>query len=218
MRSGGPWDGIAGAAAALWFSVIGVAVMRSIIAAPPPELSALPVVHILSKLCLLSFVVMIAFFTLVRGRAMAEAQGLQPRVTAFLGTNLILLGLLLLRPREDLTIGLHLCSAALIAAGNGLAVFTLSFLGRSFSINAEARTLVSTGPYKVVRHPLYLSEQIAVLGVFLQYVSIPALALVIVHFACQVTRIRNEEKLLRSALPGYAGYAARTARLLPGVW
>jgi protein-S-isoprenylcysteine O-methyltransferase Ste14 len=58
-------------------------------------------------------------------------------------------------PRHDLSIGLNLLSAGLIVVGHLLAVYALAWLGRSFSIMAEARRLVTDGPYAVVRHPLY---------------------------------------------------------------
>lgn len=111
-----------------------------------------------------------------------------------------------------------LLSAALILTGNALCIYVLSRLGRSFSIMAEARTLVSDGPYGIVRHPLYLAEQIPILGIFIQFASVPAAVLVALQFAFQLRRMFNEERLLRETFPEYAAYMTRTARLIPAVW
>jgi protein-S-isoprenylcysteine O-methyltransferase Ste14 len=91
-------------------------------------------------------------------------------------------------------------------------------LGRSFSIMAEARRLVTDGPYAIVRHPLYLAEQIAILGAFIQFASPWAVVIVVVQFGCQVQRMRNEESVLLLSFPDYAAYKERTARLIPGLW
>jgi protein-S-isoprenylcysteine O-methyltransferase Ste14 len=58
-------------------------------------------------------------------------------------------------------------STRLLLGGNALAVLVLVQLGRSFSIMAEARRLVTSGVYRWVRHPLYLAEELAVIGIVL---------------------------------------------------
>jgi protein-S-isoprenylcysteine O-methyltransferase Ste14 len=63
-----------------------------------------------------------------------------------------------------------------------------------------------------VRHPLYLAEAVATLGVFLLYRSYEAALLVLVQFAVQVWRMREEEKVLRASFPEYAVYSKRTRR------
>ncbi len=83
---------------------------------------------------------------------------------------------------------------------------------------AEARHLVTEGPYAVIRHPLYLAEEIAVLGVFLQFMSFWAGILLVAHFGLQIQRMLNEEQILRQAFPGYEAYMKRTARLIPGIY
>jgi protein-S-isoprenylcysteine O-methyltransferase Ste14 len=83
---------------------------------------------------------------------------------------------------------------------------------------AEARRLVTGGPYALVRHPLYLAEEIAVIGLFLQYASPWSALLVVAHFAFQLQRMRNEEQILRDTFAEYATYARSTQRLIPGVY
>jgi protein-S-isoprenylcysteine O-methyltransferase Ste14 len=86
-------------------------------------------------------------------------------------------------------------------------VVVICHLGRSFSIVPQARRLVREGPYAVVRHPLYLAEEVALLGTLLQFYSVTGLVLVLVHGVLQVRRILYEEDLLSRTFPDYEVYA-----------
>lgn len=203
---------------AAWFLLIAAAAAHAIVVVLSGPLDRLGLVQLAARLCLFSFVTMIAVLTIARAPAVARASGIQPFLAAFLGTNLVFLGVLLLKPRDDLPEALLLLSAVLVMTGNALAVIGLRHLGRSFSILAEARTLVRSGPYRWIRHPLYAAEFISVLGVLIQYASIEAALLVLLQCACQMLRMRNEEALLTRTFPDYAIYRRETARILPGVW
>lgn len=83
----------------------------------------------------------------------------------------------------------------------------------------EGQKVISTGPYSVVRHPMY----VAVLGMLLStpvalgswWALIPALPMV----PLLVARIRGEERVLVTELDGYDEYMLRvTRRLIPGIW
>ena len=87
-----------------------------------------------------------------------------PRLSAFIGTYLAI-AIVWLPPRMGFA--LSLLSLTLIFAGVGFSVHALAHLGRAFSLMAEARQLVSDGPYAHVRHPLYLGEAVAMLGLLL---------------------------------------------------
>ena len=82
----------------------------------------------------------------------------------------------------------------------------------------EARRLVTGGPYALVRHPLYAGEAVAVAGLAMQYAAPWSYVILGLQYAFQLWRIVNEERVLRAAFPDYAAYAARTARLIPGVY
>ena len=99
-----------------------------------------------------------------------------------------------------------------------LIVYTVLSLGPSFSLIPQARTLVTSGPYAIVRHPLYLVEEAAVAGVLLQYAWFAALPFLVLHVTVQIRRMQLEEKVLQKAFPEYATYARHTPRLIPGVW
>jgi protein-S-isoprenylcysteine O-methyltransferase Ste14 len=145
-----------------------------------------------------------------------KAPGLAPRLIAFAGSYLMLV--LPFFPSSEMSLGASVASAALMFLGNGLSVYVLFWLGRSLSIMAEARRLVTTGPYAVVRHPLYVAEELAVLGLFIQFASAWAAVLLVIHIALQFRRMRYEENVLRDTFPEYGEYAQRTRRLIPGIY
>jgi protein-S-isoprenylcysteine O-methyltransferase Ste14 len=125
---------------------------------------------------------------------------------------------MLLFPRCDLSVFGEIVSTVLTTIGSIGAVVALSQLGRSFSIMAESRQLVTTGPYRFVRHPLYAAELIATIGVFMQFASICTASLLVVHIAFQLRRMHNEELILTARFPEYDTYQRTIARLIPGVF
>ena len=83
----------------------------------------------------------------------------------------------------------------------------------------RGQTVVTTGPYRHVRHPMYAGMSLLFVGVPLLLGSGYGLALAPVWIALLACRIPIEERMLREKLPGYADYAARVRwRLVPGVW
>ena len=109
-------------------------------------------------------------------------------------------------------------SAFLTVIGSAGSIAVLAVLGRSFSVSPQARGLVTTGPYALVRHPLYLTELVSSLGLMLQYAQPWAGLAVAAAFLLQLVRMHFEETVLAAAYPAYADYARRTARLIPGLW
>jgi protein-S-isoprenylcysteine O-methyltransferase Ste14 len=79
--------------------------------------------------------------------------------------------------------------------------------------------LIDTGPYAVVRHPMYAGAIPLILGLPLWLESYAAAIAGIVVIIIMTTRIRLEEAFLLRNLPGYAEYIRRVRwRLIPGVW
>jgi protein-S-isoprenylcysteine O-methyltransferase Ste14 len=89
------------------------------------------------------------------------------------------------------------------------------FLGRCFGVLPEARGLVMSGPYRFVRHPVYLGEIGACTGLAIAAASLANVAVLGALVAGQAVRMRFEERALSEAFPEYASYASRTPRLLP---
>lgn len=159
------------------------------------------------------FLSLVASTALTRLAPVRKAKGIEPRISALLGTFL-LTGLALL-PKADLGPILSITSTILVLVGSSSSFVVLRWLGKSFSIMAEARRLVIAGPYRIVRHPLYVCEGLAVIGVLLQVISPWAVLVAIVFAMIQYRRMLNEEAILNSAFPEYRAYAARTPRMVP---
>lgn len=83
----------------------------------------------------------------------------------------------------------------------------------------EGQTVVSTGPYAIVRHPMYAGAILVFIGAPLALGSWWGLLVTPILIGALVWRLLDEERYLREHLPGYAGYA-RTIRyrLLPHIW
>lgn len=171
------------------------------------------VLEILSHAASLSFVLLVIFLALFRLKPMRGAQGWEPRFSALAGSLLPMAPLAL--PLAEMPAWARIVALALIAIGWLLSVYVLAWLGRSFSVMAQARKLVVAGPYGVVRHPLYLAEEIAVLGILLLYFSPIALGIGVIHWLFQLRRMANEEAVLRSAFPEYESYSKSTPRVIP---
>src|SRR5204863_279376 len=104
-----------------------------------------------------------------------------------------------------------------LACGITWALYSLSYLGRRFSIVPEARGLVTAGPYELVRHPIYLGEILAGFGLLLPVLFTWDALVFAVFIAAQLSRIHFEERVLSATYPQYEAYARRTRRLIPFV-
>ena len=151
---------------------------------------------------------------LVRRPAVRVSSRARDWIFAFIGT----FGGVLLRP-----LGAHphwgVVAGSLLQA-SGLAICVISFvaLGRSFGFCAADRGLRCSGPYAVVRHPLYGAYVLLQLGYVLQSVSWRNVAVMTMVSGCNVGRILAEERLLLQGAQ-YAHYRRRVRwRVLPGLW
>jgi protein-S-isoprenylcysteine O-methyltransferase Ste14 len=123
----------------------------------------------------------------------------------------------------DLPDGVQLIGLALIFAGSMLGTWAL-ITNRFFSSlvriqNDRGHTVVSSGPYRFVRHPGYAGNVLAWMAspvLFASYwAAIPAALAIIVT----VARTSLEDRALQAELPGYAAYThAVRRRLVPGIW
>lgn len=110
---------------------------------------------------------------------------------------------------------------ALVAAGLGFAVAARAALGRNWSGTVtlkQGHELIRTGPYRLVRHPIYTGLLLAFAGTALargDVGGLVALTLVTVSF---LFKLRVEERFMAEQFPReYPGYKARTPALVPGM-
>jgi protein-S-isoprenylcysteine O-methyltransferase Ste14 len=171
---------------------------------------------LLSQGCIVLFYTIICCIMLLRPDPVSEAKGAGPVLLALAGTYGA--WFIPLLPRGPELPALAAASAAILLFSEMLIIYTLLTLGWSFSLIPQARHLVMSGPYALVRHPLYLAEEMAIAGILLQYAWFAALPFLILHASVQIRRMLLEEKILVAAVPEYAAYARRTPRLIPGVW
>jgi protein-S-isoprenylcysteine O-methyltransferase Ste14 len=156
----------------------------------------------------------------------------EPRATAVYNRAPVMLGLLmlLLAPwlPAVLTRQLMPFGAELPALGTLLVLLGLLFaawarwhLGRNWSGTVtvkEDHTLIKSGPYRLVRHPIYSGIALALFGTALAdgaAYGFIATALILAGF---VLRIQLEEARMRDTFPEYVDYCRHTARLIPGVY
>jgi len=215
-----PWDVLMRLPMLLWSIFLAIVTLlgleKYMREADPALPSALYVLNIAMRLSVIAYLVVIAASVLVRLRPARKARGVEPRISALIGT--FLLTAVVILPRRDLSPVAALVSASLTIAGSALAVVVLAQLRGSFSIMAESRELVTTGVYRIVRHPLYLAEEIAAIGVAMQFFSPWAALVLAVQIGFQLRRMRNEEVVLTATFPEYLAYRTGTARILPGIY
>ncbi|HET6970191.1 MAG TPA: isoprenylcysteine carboxylmethyltransferase family protein, partial [Phenylobacterium sp.] len=110
-------------------------------------------------------------------------------------------------------------AAGLVMIAGGLVSLSAKIcLNRSFGLTAANRGVKRTGPYRVVRHPMYAGYILTQAGFLLAHFTAWNAAIYAAAWGLQLLRIAAEEKVL-SEDPAYRDYAAVVrARLAPGVY
>ena len=150
----------------------------------------------------------------------------QPKVRDYSITSSMAVGLAYLYPYAQVIylrwspgyVGSPAAGLVLVAFAASLSLVSLLTMGRLFGIRPALRGLVTSGPYRLVRHPIYLSYVIADIGYNLQEWSSVTLLLVLVGWASLIYRIHAEERVL-SRHPEWPAYVVLVRyRLFPGMW
>ncbi len=174
------------------------------------------VLRSLGTVLALAFYALAIWCYLRRGPAVATSDLVTAHAAAIAATWLPFV--LPLQPGTAPGQGRQALSDALLVCGMAWAVWSLRCLDRNMSVLAQARAVVDRGPYRWVRHPLYVGEIVSSLGIALAANSYPAIGLWLALCCLQAYRALREEQVLLQALPAYRSYRARTAALLPGVF
>jgi protein-S-isoprenylcysteine O-methyltransferase Ste14 len=177
---------------------------------PAPRTWLVAIFWLLKSAIVLAF----AYFVVVRPPALRRARD----PIAFVACAAAILGALALRPPEASgSTALLLAGDAIAALSAGWVLTSVLALGRCFGFLPEARGLVTRGPYRLVRHPVYLGELGMAGGLLMASPSAWNAVAVAVLAAGQAMRMRLEEQALVREFPEYASYASRTPRLLPAI-
>jgi protein-S-isoprenylcysteine O-methyltransferase Ste14 len=92
-----------------------------------------------------------------------------------------------------------------------------TFQKGQFKIQAEpgAGTMLTSGPYKIIRHPMYAAVLLFIWSSILGHLSVITIIIGLIGTSVATIRIVNEEKLLKAQYPDYAEYSRKTWRIIP---
>ncbi len=140
--------------------------------------------------------------------AMALIVILQPWLAPWLGwTTTLRWGLVL-----------QIVGSILVLLSFGLHIWARRHLRRFYTERVEVQQdhqVVNTGPYAMVRHPVFTSFFLMVMGLFLLNPALVTLAIMFYTFWDFSRAAQQEEELLSKTLPDYTAYMAKTSRFLP---
>jgi protein-S-isoprenylcysteine O-methyltransferase Ste14 len=161
----------------------------------------------------------------MKGGPMAEKQPTQKLI--MLGASVGFVGLLVV-PALDVRFGWSAMSPGVVLLGDALLIAGFYFIWIVYRENtftsatievAKDQKVVSTGPYAVVRHPMYAGGLLYLLAMPLALGSYWGLVVFAVVLLLVLWRLFDEERFLSHNLPGYTEYQQRVRhRLVPFVW
>jgi protein-S-isoprenylcysteine O-methyltransferase Ste14 len=170
--------------------------------------------YLVNRVLVLCFYTFLFVIYIIRSRPVGKDHSIGAVFFALFGTFILYSLWLLPAPRTN-NVYVLAVSDILLSVGMLQAIYAVSYLRHRFSIVPEARGLVTTGPYQLVRHPIYLGEIIAALGLVLPALLSFQLVIFVIFVAAQLRRTDYEERVLRQTFPEYTTYAERTRRLIP---
>ena len=127
-------------------------------------------------------------------------------------------GVLVLLWRDDI---LRLTGMSLLICATLLYIPSMNYLGDNYSPFFDSYLpfrIVTKGPYRYVRHPVYLANILLAVGYLMASGSLWIVAFGGYGVFKILRALSNEEVALRKSVPGYRAYQAKTARLIPFIY
>ena len=161
----------------------------------------------------------------IRGGPFAERDPRQRLISVFISLGFI--GLMVV-PALDHRFGWSSVPTVLALSGNAATIVGFYVVARAYRVNSftsaiievvPGQHVISTGPYALVRHPMYAGSALYLLGTPLALGSRWAFLVLVAMSPFLLWRLLEEERLLARQLPGYQEYLNRVRyRLVPRVW
>jgi protein-S-isoprenylcysteine O-methyltransferase Ste14 len=176
---------------------------------------ATPLLSLLSIAFSTLYVSIVAVILLTAPKPVARYETLLPNFLAVLaGFGVYSFGLL--TPAETRPFGIYV-PLALLVSGSGIVLFALFYLRRAFSVTPQARTVVRSGPYAFVRHPMYIGNILSITGLGLMIGTPQALLLALAACLLQVCRARYEDRLLARTFVDYGAHMSNVNGFIPRI-
>lgn len=100
-----------------------------------------------------------------------------------------------------------------------LAIYTIKVQNINIApIVKQNSKLVTSGPYRIIRHPMYIAQLLAVLPLVTDYFSWYRLAAILILLVTLLVKVEYEEKQLLNHFEGYAKYQKTTKKLIPFIY
>jgi len=168
----------------------------------------------LTALLLLVSESLVIVFTVFRRRAQTVDRAPATRLV----TAIAVIGPALLHPIDDRGLVPDAVTAVFVAFGASVVIAAKMTLGRSFGIAPANRGIVASGPYSLIRHPIYAGYLVAHVGFLVAHPTVWNIAILTLSDICLVIRTSLEERVL-SKDTAYRQYCRRVGwRLVPGVY
>lgn len=158
---------------------------------------------------------------LMRKEKVRDLHGLAPRFAGYAGSFGVLAFFIFAERFHPNWIaataspGVRNLGLAVWFSGAILDAYVLCSLRHAMSVIPQARTLITTGPYRYARHPLYAAYVLQNFGLWLRLPTLPLAVVFMVWLVVTTIRIHFEERVLTAAFPQYQEYARRVGMLFP---
>ncbi|MCU1285273.1 MAG: protein-S-isoprenylcysteine methyltransferase [Acidobacteriales bacterium] len=158
---------------------------------------------------------------LLRRPLAQQAKGLGPRIAAYVGTFMMVAFVRLASSYYpawvEHTNGLLLnrLGISFWFIGTLFGLYSLWYFRHAFSLVPQARELVTSGPFRIARHPIYLSYVLQYIGIWLTHKTTAMGIVLVLWFAVMLIRMKYEEALLMAVFPEYALYKLQVRAIYP---